>query len=438
MRHENQPWNQITATIEIVVAGVAQTGGAAVQCSIKRRSDGQFLANGGGSWAAGYAQNLMAEVDAANTPGLYQFAMAPADAIFTEREYLIEIKTVAFGAMPSPLLEFAQIEPDRLDWLSIHRALFGTNEVGAALRLTATANDGTGVRFTDSALLLIPESLTHEAFEVVFIRTGGAFIAHRKITKINTGAGWFEVDPAIDAAGPGIAIGDTALLVRTPVVTTAEINVDGIATVHAVANSEIRTSGPGLLCTTVDATGLKFYDTTNLPAVARSADFLGRLGVFTSPAAWAAGGAVPTVTMVRIGGIANDGGGDHMLFTKLDGTAIGGAGVALGDGLIVLNSNDFMPEEHFDATMSGHSTTNTFGDYIRRMLGIRQKHMRSVYSTFNGAGQPLTGIVLIYNTGVDLDNDTGPGWALATGRYDFTATYDGSGRLTEYKSKEIS
>jgi len=438
MQIVKQPWYQITAAVEIVVAGVAITGAGSVQCAVRRKSDGFFLAAGGGSWAVGYAQNLMPEVDAATIPGLYSFTVAPADLDFKAREYLIEIKSPIFGAMPSPLLEFALVQVDHLDAENIHRSLLATDDLGEVIKLTETAGDATGVRFTDSALLLVKDEASFYHYEALVSQAGGATITFsRKVSKINVAGGYFEVEEPIDPTGGGIVIGDTAILVRTPVVTTTEINRDSLATRHGIVNSEITDSSPGLLCTTADASGLKFYDNVSTPSTTRSADYLGRLGVYSSPAAWQSGGVTPSITMIRIGGIANDVDGDHMLITKLDGKALDAPGVVVGDGLIILNANDHMPEEHFDSTMSGHNTVNTFGDYFRRMLGLRQKHTRSIYLTFNGAGQPLTGKVLIYATGVDLTNDTSP-WALATGEYDFSMTYDGSGRLTEYISKETA
>ena len=123
---------------------------------------------------------------------------------------------------------------------------------------------------------------------------------------------------------------------------------------------------------------------------------------------------------------------------RLDGTAVPAPGFAISDQLRILFANDPAVDEIFGALMTGYSAPSTFGDYMRRMLGLRQKHVRTLYSTFNAAGQPLTGKVLIYDSGVDLNNDTGPGWALATGEYDFTATYDGSGRLAEAIAEEIA
>ena len=61
MRHETQRWDKITAYAEIVIAGAGQTGKSPT-VAIKRLSDNQWLASGGGSWAAGFATNTMGEI----------------------------------------------------------------------------------------------------------------------------------------------------------------------------------------------------------------------------------------------------------------------------------------------------------------------------------------------------------------------------------------
>ena len=87
--------------------------------------------------------------------------------------------------------------------------------------------------------------------------------------------------------------------------------------------------------------------------------------------------------------------------------------------------------------MGAHDTLGTFGDNIRRMLGIRQQNNRIINTAWNANGLPTTGFVLVYDSAADLNADANP-WPLATGRYDFTATYDGAGRLTAYTSRLTS
>jgi hypothetical protein len=71
MRQETQHFDQVKASIEVVTAGTGQTG-LSPTVAIQRISDGQWLANGGGSWAAGFATNPLVETDINNLPGHYE------------------------------------------------------------------------------------------------------------------------------------------------------------------------------------------------------------------------------------------------------------------------------------------------------------------------------------------------------------------------------
>lgn len=84
---------------------------------------------------------------------------------------------------------------------------------------------------------------------------------------------------------------------------------------------------------------------------------------------------------------------------------------------------------------AAHFNADTMGNVLARMLRLRQSNMRFVPTAWDTVTrQPTVGEVLIYDDSVTLLADTGPGWALATGRYTVAATFDGSGHLTEYTS----
>jgi hypothetical protein len=91
----------------------------------------------------------------------------------------------------------------------------------------------------------------------------------------------------------------------------------------------------------------------------------------------------------------------------------------------------------WDEGIAGHATDGTFGDHMRRMLSLRQSNMRVVWDTYASNGQPSHGFAYIYNSKADLDADVTP-FPLATGKYEITAAYDGSGRVTSYKSGKLS
>jgi hypothetical protein len=72
MRHENQHWNDIRATVEIVIAGVAQTG-LSPTVKIYRQSDGQWW--NGSAWGGTATQLAMTEVDATDLAGYYDYQL---------------------------------------------------------------------------------------------------------------------------------------------------------------------------------------------------------------------------------------------------------------------------------------------------------------------------------------------------------------------------
>ena len=83
MRHEIQHWDAIRASLELVVAGMGQTGLSPL-VGIQRRSDGRWLANGGGSWQVAFATNTMTEPDATNQPGAYEYAIPSGQLAYAQ------------------------------------------------------------------------------------------------------------------------------------------------------------------------------------------------------------------------------------------------------------------------------------------------------------------------------------------------------------------
>jgi len=113
MRHEAQHWDRIRATVEMVrPMGNGLTGLTPV-VTIQRLSDGQFLANGGASWAAGVATNNMVEVSSSNLPGLYSFAI-PSGAL----TYLQGLAGYRFKITEATenLLEYVSVAGLRSEW----------------------------------------------------------------------------------------------------------------------------------------------------------------------------------------------------------------------------------------------------------------------------------------------------------------------------------
>lgn len=90
-----------------------------------------------------------------------------------------------------------------------------------------------------------------------------------------------------------------------------------------------------------------------------------------------------------------------------------------------------------DELVADHQVTASIGEAIHRTHAARHSNTRVVYTAWNAAGRPTTGYLLVYLSKASLNADSDP-WPLATGRYDFTLAYDGSGRLTSYKSERTS
>ena len=87
-----------------------------------------------------------------------------------------------------------------------------------------------------------------------------------------------------------------------------------------------------------------------------------------------------------------------------------------------------------DEPMSGHTTAGTLGDYMIRMLSLRQQNNRVKYTAWNAAGVPTAGVVYIYASKTDMDNDAAGNGTGSIGSYTITAAFDASLRPTIYTS----
>lgn len=418
MRFERQLWNAIEARLEIVVAGVPQ-GGLAPLMAIQRQSDGFYLDIGAGVWAAAFAANAMTAPDPINLLGYYTRAVPVAFLDYRESEYLIQMREAV-----TPIVEYVRIAPLRLDEPSAHRSLAFTRVSGEPATLSASAADAVGFNFDVAALPAGADS-DFEGRTIAVFTTAGRVVL-RRIADWDTGINRIVLSSAV---GGGIAIGDEAIILDySASAVSAEAAI--AALVGATINDEGGVgAGYAHEAVALHAAGTRFYTSTS-PGVARSASFAGRLAVFHR-----VGGGSSQTELVRIAQIANDG-ADYFDVLRLDGTAVPAPGFVAGDLLFVLHRNDPTVDEMMEEPMAAHDTDGTFGDGQRRMLGIRQQNTRIVNTAWNAGGLPTTGSVLIYDSSADLAADVDP-WPLATGRYNFTATYDGSGRLTAYTSSKV-
>lgn len=136
-----------------------------------------------------------------------------------------------------------------------------------------------------------------------------------------------------------------------------------------------------------------------------------------------------TTERVRVTGVTTN----YLLIQALDGSTV----TPEVGAFLVLGLPTSPPEVLFGHGLSPYTAAGTVGNGIRRMLALRQDNTRVVYTAWNASRDPTAGYVLIYASKADLDADADP-WTLAIGRYDWTATYDGSLRITGYKSGRTS
>ena len=196
-----------------------------------------------------------------------------------------------------------------------------------------------------------------------------------------------------------------------------------------------QTDGSGSATTHFEAdaigTTTKFYHLHNLPAAGSTATWEQAEGTFIRR-------TTGTRHPIVVTAVANDGDEHFVLALSADGTSPLPFATAVGDQLVLSNlPPGLTAEELMEHPMSTYASVGTFGNMTRRILGLRQENMRTVYTAWNTAGQPTDGYVLLYDSKADKNADAAP-WALATGRYDFDAAYDGSLRLTEYTSERTS
>jgi hypothetical protein len=91
-----------------------------------------------------------------------------------------------------------------------------------------------------------------------------------------------------------------------------------------------------------------------------------------------------------------------------------------------------------DEPMSGHTAVGSLGDFVTRMLALRQQNNRVVYTAWNSAGVPTTATVYIYATEADMTADAGGTGVGAIGSYAVSATFDSSLRPTVYTSGKVT
>lgn len=432
MRYTRQSWKAVTARLELVVGGFGQTG-LNPTVAIQRLSDSQWLAAGGGSWAPGFATNPLVEIDAANQPGMYEYAVPGARLDFAASQAGYRLKYAEAG-LPATEYEYLTPEVAFSGLIGAGLATAGgpsgvTLDVWAPpvanvwLDMLVTIVDGTGggqsrriVGYSAARVANVaPDWGTNpDATSVCVVHAGGAadLRGYLGLVPPNFVSGRFDADMGGIQPAPRDAIADQVW--------------DEVAGGHNAPT----TTGAGLnsLTAAIPATVLVSAEisattgtTTTLlaPAVATS-DFYkdSKLVIIKGVGQ----GQERMITGYTVGRVAA-----HAAWTT--NPTPGASTIAVVPALPVLTVSDIMT-----ASMSAYETAGTFGNHVNRILRLRQENMRVVYTAWSTHGQPTAGYVLAYASSADLATDVGPAWALAKGRYDFAATYDGDLQLTGYQS----
>lgn len=232
-----------------------------------------------------------------------------------------------------------------------------------------------------------------------------------------------DIEAALGGSGGLMLPPSTSALQRTAAGLLQAVNE---ASLQGFRNATATEWGNVFLSSTSGTTTKFYYAAPTGPAVVASASWAGKSAVWIVASTGAR-------RLVKVVSVSTDG-SVHFVLSLPDGTALPTA-VAANDRLLVLQgSTSLTTTDLFTASMSAYETAGTFGNAINRILRLRQENLRVVNTAWASNNQPTAGYVLIYASSADLTTDTGPGWALAKGRYDFTATYNGSLQLTEYES----
>jgi len=428
MRFTQQPWNSIVARLELVVAGIGQPG-LTPTVAIQRLDDSLWLQAGGGSWGAGYATNFITQIDAANQPGMYEYSVLAA-----QLDYGLSLKGYRCQYIEAtiPVLEYEYIEA-KPEFNGQVGAGYATAGTGNSVTLDAWAPGI--VRFFSDMLVSIVNGMGKGQTRRITGYTVGRVCTVVPDWGTNPDATSLCVVHAGGAADVGAWIGDApnALIGGRVDVDVGEVQ-------------------PGLRDAVIDF----IWDETLAGHVGSdtTGGALNELLTLVGSTVLAAGtvaSTTGTTTTLDVGAVATEG-------YYVDAKIVIGGGPGVGQERVITGYTAGRVATHaawttdpdatskyvvapglpsplaiMAASMSSYETAGTFGNHINRILRLRQENMRVVYTTWSTHGQPTAGYVLVYASSADLTTDVDP-WALAKGRYDFTATYDVDLQLTGYQS----
>jgi len=92
---------------------------------------------------------------------------------------------------------------------------------------------------------------------------------------------------------------------------------------------------------------------------------------------------------------------------------------------------DMVADSVWDALASGHVSANSFGDVLRRVIGLGQENFRIKDQSYDGSGNLTSATVKLYGSATDCNNDQNE-----IAEYTITATYSGQ-NCTSYKVVKV-
>jgi hypothetical protein len=98
----------------------------------------------------------------------------------------------------------------------------------------------------------------------------------------------------------------------------------------------------------------------------------------------------------------------------------------------VTSGISLIPDRVWDESTAGHNLTNSFAELVKRISGLCQDNYAVLNPTHDKFNNLTSGIIRIYPTAADVDNDTN---AIAS--FQINAAYNSKGQLTSYKVKRL-
>tara|TARA_R110002126_G_scaffold43113_5_gene123818 strand:+ start:399 stop:1385 length:987 start_codon:yes stop_codon:yes gene_type:complete len=145
MRQETQHWDNIRIGVELVIAGVGQTG-LSPTVRIRRTSDGQWWS--GAAWGGTATDVAMVETDVTDLPGFYSYAIPSGGLVYADgaEGYLSVVKETTLSLMEHVVTDqLLQSSWDDLRTDHVTAGSFGTGVVVYALSALAKGECATAV-----------------------------------------------------------------------------------------------------------------------------------------------------------------------------------------------------------------------------------------------------------------------------------------------------